>query len=105
MYVRKNTGPRTVRLPDGRLLTLADLPPARTRWVASRKALVVEAVAHGLLARDEALRRYALSEEEFDGWSRAAARHGREALKITAIQRFRQPKGDRQETPSPVTRN
>lgn len=70
-------------------LSIADLPPATTRWVASRKAVVVNAVVHGLISRDEALRRYNLSEEEFDGWCSAITTHGQMALKVTAIQRFR----------------
>lgn len=78
-------------LPDGRVLTVADLPPDNTRWVASRKETVVNAVLYGLIQRDEALRRYGLSEEEFDGWNMAVRKHGRAALKVTAIQRFRQP--------------
>lgn len=89
MFVKKNTGPRTVTLPDGRILTMADLPAIDTRWVASRKAVVVDAVEHGLLSRDEAIERYGLSPEELDSWFAAVARHGLNALKITAIQRFR----------------
>lgn len=89
MFVKKRNGPRIVTLPDGTILSIADLPPATTRWVASRKAVVVNAVVHGLISRDEALRRYNLSEEEFDGWCSAIATHGQMALKVTAIQRFR----------------
>jgi hypothetical protein len=90
MYVKKSIGPRTVTLSDGSILTQADLPPANTgRWVASRKAVVVEAVQHNLITRGEALQRYGLSDEELDGWIGAAERHGREALKATAVQRFR----------------
>lgn len=90
MFVRKSSGPRTVTLADGTILSRADLPPPDTlRWVASRKAVVVEAVTHKLITRSEALSRYALSEEELDGWIASARRHGREALKATAIQRFR----------------
>ena len=51
--------------------------------------LVVQAVLHGLITRDEALRRYSLSEEEFDGWLAAVIRHGRAALKITSLQKYR----------------
>lgn len=91
MFVKKTSGPRTAILPNGRILTVADLPPKDTRWVASRKETVVLAVAHGLITRDEALRRYGLSDEEFDAWSDAVRRHGRAALKVTALQRFRQP--------------
>jgi acetyl-CoA acetyltransferase len=91
MFLKKTDAPRTVTLPDGRILTLADLPPEETRWVASRKETVVNAVIYGLITRDEALRRYGLSEEEFDSWARAMQTHGTAALKITTIQRFRQP--------------
>lgn len=91
MFLKKTDMPRTATLPDGRVLTVADLPPENTRWVASRKETVVQAVLHGLIRRDEALRRYDLSEEEFDGWQMAVQRHGRAALKVTLTQRFRQP--------------
>lgn len=91
MFLKKTPGPRTASLPDGSILTLADLPAPRTRWVASRKAAVVDAVHYGLLPREEAIRRYDLTEEEFDSWARAFRRHGRNALKITQLQKFRQP--------------
>lgn len=91
MFLKKTDARRTVTLPDGRILTLADLPPENTRWVASRKEAVVNAVLHGLLRKEEALRRYGLSEEEFESWTKAVQKHGRAALKVTALQRFRQP--------------
>lgn len=91
MFLRKSTGPRTVTLPDGRILTLADLPEVTTRWVASRKATVAEAVEYGLMSRDDALARYGLTEEELDGWVAAIRRYGKNALKVTQIQNFRQP--------------
>jgi len=91
MFLKKTPGPRTTILPDGSILSLADLPDPQTRWVASRKAAVVDAVQYGLLAREEAIRRYGLTEEEFDAWASAFRRHGRNALKITQLQRFRQP--------------
>ncbi|MDQ7262776.1 DUF1153 domain-containing protein [Paracoccus sp. PS-1] len=91
MFLKKTPGPRTAILPDGSILSLADLPDPQTRWVASRKAAVVDAVQYGLLAREEAIRRYGLTEEEFDAWASAFRRHGRNALKITQLQRFRQP--------------
>ncbi|NRB04900.1 MAG: DUF1153 domain-containing protein, partial [Rhodobacteraceae bacterium] len=72
MYIKKIKTPRAITLPDGTTMSQADLPPASTRrWVASRKAAVVRGVAFGLLARDEALDRYGLSEEEFASWVRA----------------------------------
>lgn len=91
MYLKRVDGPRQVTLPDGSLLSRADLPPADTRrWVASRKAVVVKAVIHGLIPEAEALQRYALSAEEFALWRSAVERHGENALKVTAIQKFRQ---------------
>jgi hypothetical protein len=92
MFIRKVDGPRAVTLPDGTIMTRADLPPAETRrWVASRKAAVVRAVRYGLITLEEAKNRYGLSDEEFDSWTSAVAEHGEQALKATALQRYRQP--------------
>lgn len=91
MYLKRVDGPRTVTLPDGTVLSRADLPAAETRrWVASRKAVVVHAVVHGLISLKEALDRYGLSEEEFDLWKGAVEAHGESGLKVTLIQRYRQ---------------
>lgn len=91
MYLKKIDGPRAVTLPDGTSMTRADLPPIETRrWVASRKARVVRAVAHGLLTRHDAIERYSLSEEEFSLWETAIDRHGEKGLNVTAIQRYKQ---------------
>ncbi|MCH8466477.1 MAG: DUF1153 domain-containing protein [Roseinatronobacter sp.] len=91
MYIKRVEGPRAVTLEDGTILTLADLPPKNTRrWVASRKAIVIRAVETGLLTREAALERYDLSEEEFDLWQKAVTRHGMNALKVTALQKYRQ---------------
>ena len=82
---------RAVTLPDGSIMTRADLPPQETRrWVASRKAAVVRAVRHGLLTQEQAMEYYALSSEELEEWLRAVSSHGEEALKATLIQRFRE---------------
>ena len=90
MYLRKVDGPRSVTLPSGDIMTRADLPSPRTRrWVASRKAAVVQAVGGGLIKRDEALEMYGLSEEEFAEWETAVRLHGIDALKTTALQRYR----------------
>ena len=91
MFLKRVDGPRQVALPDGSILSRADLPPTDTRrWVASRKAVVVRAVVYGLISEKEALDRYALSEEEFSLWRAAVAKHGDNALKVTAIQKYRQ---------------
>jgi hypothetical protein len=91
MYLKRVDGPRQVMLPDGSVLTRADLPPADTRrWVASRKAVVVKAVVYGLIPQSEALERYGLSEEEFALWRAAIEHHGERALKVTLLQKYRQ---------------
>ncbi|MEI4470258.1 CtrA inhibitor SciP [Frigidibacter sp. MR17.24] len=95
MYLKKVDGPRAVTLDDGTILTRADLPPPETRrWVASRKYCVVRAVEAGLLTETEALERYALTTEEFGEWRAAVAGHGMTALKVTSLQKFRQPRID-----------
>jgi hypothetical protein len=92
MYLKKVDGPRAVKLPDGTVMTRADLPaPDTRRWVASRKAAVVRAVQYGLLSSDQAQDRYSLSEEELLEWLRAATEHGEDALKVTRVQKYRQP--------------
>lgn len=91
MFLKRVDGPRQVTLPDGSILSRADLPSADTRrWVASRKAIVVKAVLHGLITRSEALERYALSDEEFSLWQDAVEKHGEKALRVTTIQRYLQ---------------
>jgi hypothetical protein len=90
MYLKKVDGPRAVTLPDGSVLSRADLPPENTRrWVVSRKVAVVRGVLYGLMTKDEALKKYSLSDEEFSSWIRAVAEHGEDALKATAIQKYR----------------
>ena len=92
MYLKKVDGPRAVRLPDGTMMTRADLPSAKTRrWVASRKAAVVRGVQTGLISLEDALATYGLSQEEFLEWKTAIDRHGEAALKATQIQKYRQP--------------
>ncbi|MBE3637069.1 CtrA inhibitor SciP [Mangrovicoccus algicola] len=91
MYIRKVEGPRIVSLPDGGTLSRADLPSADTRrWVASRKAIVVKAVQHSLITKEEAMKMYGLSEEELDSWQNAVKSHGEAALKTTSLQKYRQ---------------
>lgn len=92
MYIRKVDGVRAVRLPDGTVLSRADLPPAdTTRWVASRKAAVVLGLNHGLITTEDAMERWSLSEEELELWKSAVDAHGEAGLKVTRIQQYRQP--------------
>lgn len=76
--------------PEGRPLTIADLPPPDTkRWVIRRKAEVVAAVRGGLLSLDEACKRYKLTTEEFLSWQKAIDSHGLPGLRATRIQYYR----------------
>ena len=91
MYIRRVKGPVSITLPDGTKLTRSDLPPANTkRWVARRKATVVAAVDHGLIEADEACTMYQLSAEELEIWRSAVREHGAAALRVTALQKYRQ---------------
>ncbi|WP_377187920.1 CtrA inhibitor SciP [Ruegeria meonggei] len=95
MYLHKVEGPRSVTLPDGTVLSHADLPPDDTnRWVASRKIIVVRGVLYGLFSMSDAKKRYGLSDEEFNSWVSAVAEHGTDALKVTALKKYRQPKDE-----------
>ena len=91
MYLKKVDGPRAVTLADGTVMTQADLPDRdTTRWVASRKAAVVRGVVYGLISKDDALKRYSLSDDEFLSWVKAVSTHGEAALKTTLVQKYRQ---------------
>ena len=84
MYLKKVEGPRAVTLPDGSVMTRADLPsPDTRRWVASRKLLVVRGVLHGLITQPEAQEMYGISPEEFQEWLQAVSQHGEAGLKVT----------------------
>ena len=69
---------------------LPELPPPNVkRWTIRRKAAVVTAVANGVLTREEACRRYQLTEEEFISWQRAYETHGLPGLRSTRLQQYR----------------
>lgn len=90
MFLKKVDGLRAVKLPDGTVLTRADLPPTDTRrWVASRKATVVRAVVYGLLGQTEALAMYDISQEEFASWLQSMQLKGVNGLKVTQLQQLR----------------
>ena len=74
---------RLAPMPLNGLASKIPLPPADTRrWVAQRKAQVVEAIQSGQLTLDEAWRRYRLSVEEFGAWKRALFRAGVQGLHV-----------------------
>jgi hypothetical protein len=64
------------------------LSPATKRWVARRKALVVQAVRSGSISLEDACRRFKLSIEEFHGWHRAIDRVP--GLRVTRLQIYRE---------------
>ena len=69
---------------------MAELPPPDVkRWTIRRKAAVVTAVARGVLTREEACRRYQLSDEEFASWQQAFETHGLAGLRSTRLQQYR----------------
>ncbi len=73
---------------------MVELPPVNvTRWTIRRKEAVVTAVANGELTREEACRRYQLSQEEFLAWQRAYEAHGLPGLRSTRLQQYRGPRG------------
>jgi Protein of unknown function (DUF1153) len=76
--------------PLGERLTLDKLPrPGTRRWVIRRKAEIVYAVGGGLLTREEAIKRYDISEDEFEAWRHSVERHGLRGLRCTRIQLYR----------------
>lgn len=82
MY-RSESEPYTIG-PDGERMTAADLPDRETRrWVPRRKARVVAAVEGGLISKEAALARYAITAEEFDSWKAAMSRFGMRGLCVT----------------------
>jgi len=92
MFIKREKGPVFATTPDGRKISRSDLPPKNTsRWVARRKAAVVTAVECGLIDADEACKMYSLSTEELDSWMSAMSKHGTGALRVTSMQRYRQP--------------
>jgi Protein of unknown function (DUF1153) len=91
MAVQHHSRVRYVIGPDGRALTVADLPPRDTkRWVIRRKAELVAAVRGGLLTLEEACERYALTIDEFLSWQTTLDRHGLPGLRTTRVQDYRE---------------
>ena len=78
--------PNTIPGPDGRPLTVWDLPPPNEqRWTPLRKAKVVVALRDGLITVDEVRSRYALTFEELEIWQTEFDRNGIKGLRVTRI--------------------
>ena len=91
MTIQHHSRARYVIGPDGRVLTVADLPQRNTkRWVIRRKAELVAAVRGGLLTLEEACERYTLTVDEFLSWQRTLDRHGLPGLRATRVQDYRE---------------
>ncbi len=77
-----------VRLGDGTIISLSDLPDRNTkRWVASNKADVVRVFMAGLISEEEVCERYDLSEEEFQSWLNRYVAGGKQALKLVNLRK------------------
>ena len=74
--------------------------PDTKRWVARRKAVIVDAVRNGALTLDEACERYQLSIEEFHAWQKAIDAHGVAGLRVTRPQIYRDAPPTRSNKPS-----
>ena len=78
-----------IKLKDGTILSLSDLPPSNTtRWVASAKASVIRVYMAGLAAREDLIKKYNLSQEEFDSWLSRYVNGGNKALKVINTRKF-----------------
>ena len=68
-----------------------ELPSAQTlRWTAYRKAAVVRAIRDGIITLDDAMSRYSLTSEELHSWMRHFRLHGRDGLRASHLQYYRE---------------
>jgi hypothetical protein len=83
---------KTIAGPNGRPLTLGDLPPVKpNRWFPAHKANIVVAVRGGLITADQACKRYKLTIEEFTLWQSAFETHGVAGLRVARAKRSQKP--------------
>lgn len=95
---QRKVRPVAVPGPDGRTLTLNDLPSADTRyWSMRRKAQVAAAVDGGLLSVTEACERYCMTFEELQVWRIRLRRDGTRGLRITETSRYRKREAEEEE--------
>ena len=87
---KQTSRPNPIIEQVGEPLTMDDLPPPNIRrWIAQRKAQVVNAVQTGLLSLDEACERYGIPIDEFLSWQRLFDEHGLEGLRSTRLKEYR----------------
>ncbi|WP_347827906.1 DUF1153 domain-containing protein [uncultured Planktomarina sp.] len=95
MHIKKFQGPHTMQLPFGNFMSRAYMPQKFTkRWVASRKATVVNAVLIWSISLDEAFNLYVLSHDEHTIWEIAVAHYGERALGVTSLKNINNPKNN-----------
>jgi hypothetical protein len=88
----KSNALKTITGPDGRPLTIADLPSSNEqRWLPIRKARVVAAIRGGLISVEEVRRRYRLTAEEFENWQAEFDSKGIKGLRVTGTKRRQKP--------------
>ena len=64
-------------------------PSNALRWVARRKAEVIDAICKGELSFADACQRYNLSADELFSWQTAYKQHGLGGLRVMRIQMYR----------------
>ena len=85
----KISRPNRVIGPNGRQLTLADLPPTDLkRWFPGHKAKIATAVRGGLIGADEVCKRYKLTLEELEIWEQSLASQGIGGLRVSRSRRL-----------------
>jgi DNA-binding winged helix-turn-helix (wHTH) protein len=85
----KSAMPKDEVLPQIKIIPVNLPPPDTKRWVARRKATIVNAVHNGVMSPEEVCRCYELSAEEFVTWQRAIETHGVKGLRATRTQIYR----------------
>lgn len=91
-------------LPDP--IVEAHLPvPSLRSWGARSKALVVAGIDAGIMTKEEACRRYAISEEELVSWQMRMIWRGIMGLHLRRVQEWRRQRcNERNPKRSPTTR-
>jgi hypothetical protein len=94
MYIRRIKGPHSVTLPDGSIMTRADLPdptdPALGRQPQGRRGARRRSRPDH---RNRGAGDLGPVGEELAAWREAVVRHGVAALRATALQRYRGSQG------------
>lgn len=74
-------------LTTAQRIALTYLPKtAPSRWVASTKLAVVQAVNCGLLTLEDLWERFEISPEEFNSWADRCSEYGVKGLRVTRTQ-------------------